>query len=67
MAATSTSFPAIDDFLKPLEIDAARISELSADLASTFRRLSSESVDQFLATPISESILRPEAGQNRGR
>ena len=67
MATTNTSFPAIDDFLKPLEIDAARISELSEDLASTFRRLSSQSVDQFLATPISESILRPEAGQNRGR
>jgi len=63
----STTNPALDDFLKPLEIDSSCISGLTDELASTFRKLSSQSADQFLPTPISESILRPVAGQDRGR
>ncbi|KAK4238213.1 hypothetical protein C8A03DRAFT_33769 [Achaetomium macrosporum] len=58
--------PSLDDFLQPLAIDARRVLELSHELASTFRKLSAESLDQFLPTPISESILRP-AVRNSGR
>jgi hypothetical protein len=58
--------PSLDKFLQPLAIDSRTALELSRELASTFRTLSSESLDQFLPTPISESILRP-AGQNHGR
>jgi hypothetical protein len=57
----------IDDFLRPLEIDPSRISELSTELASTFSHLSAQAADQFLPTPISESILRPAAGRDQGR
>ncbi|KAK4189294.1 major facilitator superfamily domain-containing protein [Podospora australis] len=58
----------IDEFLKPLAVDSRTVLELSHELASTFRTLSAESTDQFLPTPISESILRPlESGQDHGR
>ncbi|KAK0643440.1 hypothetical protein B0T16DRAFT_415897 [Cercophora newfieldiana] len=67
METSTSTNRAIDDFLKPLEIDSSRISELSTELALTFSTLSSQSADQFLPTPISESILRPVAGQDRGR
>jgi hypothetical protein len=65
MAASSTAV--IDGFLKPLEVGSSCVSELAAELASTFRELSSRSSDQFLPTPISESILRPAADQEQGR
>ncbi|KAK3307563.1 uncharacterized protein B0T15DRAFT_182400 [Chaetomium strumarium] len=58
--------PSLDDFLQPLAIDARKVLELSHEFASTFRRLSAESLDQFLPTPISESILRP-AVRDSGR
>lgn len=56
----------LDDFLQPLAIDTQRVLELSRELTSTFRSLSADSMDQFLPTPISESILRP-AGHDYGR
>ncbi|KAK3390315.1 hypothetical protein B0H63DRAFT_446445 [Podospora didyma] len=59
--------PSIDDFLKPLAIDSHTVFDLSRELEATFRHLSAESLDQFLPTPISESILRPVAGHDRGR
>ncbi|KAK1755825.1 hypothetical protein QBC47DRAFT_322824 [Echria macrotheca] len=65
--ATTTTTTAIDDFLKPLAVDLPRIRELADELADVFRELSAHSPDQFLPTPISESILRPAAGQHRGR
>ncbi|KAK4151092.1 hypothetical protein C8A00DRAFT_45633 [Chaetomidium leptoderma] len=58
--------PSLDEFLQPLAIHAQTVLELSRELASTFRQLSAESLDQFLPTPISESILRP-AGRDHGR
>jgi hypothetical protein len=58
--------PSIEDFLQPLAIDAGKVLELSHEFASTFRKLSAESLDQFLPTPISESILRP-AVRDSGR
>lgn len=56
----------LDDFLQPLAIDTLTLVELSRELASTFRALSAESLDQFLPTPISEPILRSAVG-NHGR
>jgi hypothetical protein len=56
----------LDEFLQPLAIDTQTVLELSRELESTFRTLSAESLDQFLPTPISESILRP-AQQEQGR
>lgn len=50
----------LDEFLRPLDVDAARVHNLAKHLASTFTRLGNESKDQFLPTPISESILRFE-------
>ncbi len=68
MAPSSSVNPSnsLDAFLQPLAIDTHTVLQLSRELASTFRTLSAESLDQFLPTPISESILRP-AGQNHGR
>ena len=57
----------IEGFLKPLYMDSAKAHAMSREYAHTFRRLAAESKDQFLPTPISEGILRPEAGQEKGR
>lgn len=56
----------IDKFLEPLAIDVQKLSGLAREMASTFGKLSAESSDMFLPTPISESILSPEvsAGQD---
>ncbi|KAK0665705.1 putative hexokinase [Cercophora samala] len=56
----------IDKFLEPLAIDVQKLSGLARDMASTFGRLSAESSDMFLPTPISDSILSSEvsAGQD---
>ncbi|KAL1843305.1 hypothetical protein VTJ49DRAFT_2122 [Mycothermus thermophilus] len=51
--------PDLDNFLRPLAIDSRSVLGLSHGLASTFTRLAAESPDQFLPTPISESMLRP--------
>jgi hypothetical protein len=56
----------LDEFLRPLAIDSQKALELSRELETTFRCLSAESPDQFLPTPISESMLRP-AGRDHGR
>ncbi|KAK4134690.1 actin-like ATPase domain-containing protein [Trichocladium antarcticum] len=50
----------LDEFLQPLAASSETLLELSRALAATFVTLSAESVDQFLPTPISESVLRPE-------
>ena len=65
--ATTTMHTLLDDFLQPLAVDSARIRELCDELTAAFRTLSAQSAVQFLPTPISESILRPVAGQDRGR
>jgi hypothetical protein len=49
----------LDDFLRPLAIDGHAVLRLSHRLAFAFTRLAAESMDQFLPTPISESMLRP--------
>lgn len=58
--------PSLDDLLQHLAIDAEKALDLSRELASAFRQLSAHSLDQFLPTPIAESILRP-AGYRHGR
>ena len=54
-------------FLQPLHMDTGVAIALSRELYKTFQHLASDSTDQFLPTPIAESILRPEAGQEKGR
>ncbi|KAL2177632.1 uncharacterized protein P884DRAFT_199753 [Thermothelomyces heterothallicus CBS 202.75] len=58
--------PSLDDFLRPLAVDLETVLKLSRELESTFGQLSAESSDQFLPTPISESVLRP-ATRDQGR
>jgi len=56
----------LDDFLGPLHIDVSRIHSLARSFCRTYTRLAGESQDQFLSTPISDSILRP-SGNEKGR
>lgn len=55
------------DFLRPLHMDRELALALSRDLSTTFKHLAAESTDQFLPTPISESILRPLDRRDHGR
>ncbi|KAI5926663.1 MFS general substrate transporter [Camillea tinctor] len=59
--------PDLEEFLRPLDIDVTTAHKLSHELCRTFEQLSSGSLEQFLPTPISESILRPAAGREKGR
>ncbi|UKZ47190.1 hypothetical protein TrVGV298_001404 [Trichoderma virens] len=61
------SYTDIHRFLEPLSIDVDRSEGLSRGFLGTFRDLAANSRDQFLPTPISESILRPIAEQGGGR
>ncbi|KAL2070760.1 hypothetical protein VTL71DRAFT_13786 [Oculimacula yallundae] len=53
-------------FLAPLAIDVAKIRSLAHSLCSTFTSLAASSQEQFLPTPISESVLRPDT-DGKGR
>ncbi|RYP66149.1 hypothetical protein DL769_006093 [Monosporascus sp. CRB-8-3] len=66
MDTTSRKFD-MRDFLRPLYMDVGIATALAREFRLTFERLAAESTDQFLPTPIAESILRPEAGQEKGR
>ncbi|KAI1811747.1 MFS general substrate transporter [Poronia punctata] len=57
----------LEQFLKPLHIDVGKAHRLAHELFHTFRVLAAESPTQFLPTPISESILRPTRGSEKGR
>jgi hypothetical protein len=50
----------IENFLCPLEIDVAKLCRLMRSLRQTYEKLAACSEDQFLPTPILESVLRPE-------
>ncbi len=63
MAANSTP---LDEFLRPLSVDIKKIHSLARSLSETFTRLARESQEQFLPTPISESVLRA-VGEPHGR
>lgn len=63
MTSNSTS---LDQVLKPLDVDINKIHALAKSLCETFKKLAKESTNQFLATPISEEVLRP-AKESKGR
>ncbi|KAI0535965.1 major facilitator superfamily domain-containing protein [Xylaria digitata] len=67
MLTSDPEIPRLGQFLRPLDIDGTKAWTLAHELARTFRRLAFESSEQFLPTPISESILRPTGGRERGR
>ena len=49
----------IEDFLKPLAVDLSKLHSLSKKFCHTYGQLAAKSQNQFLPTPISESLLRP--------
>lgn len=57
----------LDDFLQPLHITDKTVLDLSVELCDKFMRLSNKSDNQFLPTPISESLLRRVNSADRGR
>ncbi|KAI0878905.1 major facilitator superfamily domain-containing protein [Hypoxylon argillaceum] len=57
----------LERFLEPLQIDVTKAHVLAHELYQAFQHLAAESLTQFLPTPISESILRPTGGRERGR
>ncbi|KAM0187271.1 hypothetical protein ACHAPA_010017 [Fusarium lateritium] len=56
----------IEEFLEPLSVDIDKISRLSQLFLQSFEKLAADSENQFLPTPISEAILRPEAKRRQG-
>jgi hypothetical protein len=56
----------IEEFLEPLYVDIDKINRLSQLFLETFEKLAAGSENQFLPTPISEAILRPEAKRKQG-
>jgi hypothetical protein len=54
-------------FLQPLRMDLDIAYDLSLRFLDNFQNLSAHSTDQFLPTPISESILRPGGARGSGR
>lgn len=67
MASSETNAGLLEAFLQPLHVDVERCHELSQLFLQNFTHLAAESLDQFLPTPISESILRPVADHGHGR
>ncbi|KAH8836737.1 hypothetical protein MCOR27_001418 [Pyricularia oryzae] len=58
---TTTDLDSLETFLKPLQIDRQLVHRLAQDLCSNFTDLAAQSDDQFLPTPISESLLLQRA------
>ncbi|KAG6007522.1 hypothetical protein E4U21_005823 [Claviceps maximensis] len=56
----------LGEFLQPMSIDVEKCHVLSHAFMQNFMQLAADSLDQFLPTPISESILRPVADYGRG-
>ncbi|KAI9649827.1 N-acetylglucosamine kinase 1 [Ciborinia camelliae] len=54
------------DFLQPLNVDITKIHALARSLCETFKHLAKESTNQFLPTPITEDVLKPEI-EGKGR
>lgn len=65
--STPPQDPVLQQFLQPLAIDLQTSYSLSALFLNNFTHLAAQSPDQFLPTPISESILRPIAETGSGR
>ncbi|KAF4971910.1 hypothetical protein FSARC_1415 [Fusarium sarcochroum] len=56
----------IEEFLEPFSVDIDKINLLSQHFLQAFEKLAADSENQFLPTPISEAILRPEAKRSQG-
>ena len=56
----------LDQVLAPLDVDINKIHALARSLCETFKTLAKESTNQFLPTPISEEVLRPDL-EGKGR
>ena len=67
MASSADQAERLEAFLRPMHMDLDRCHVLSGLFTQNFETLSAESLDQFLPTPISESILRPVADHGHGR
>ncbi|KYK59461.1 hexokinase XprF [Drechmeria coniospora] len=63
----STGEGPLDEILRPLMVDVDKCLALSRSFVENFSQLAAQSTDQFLPTPISETILRPVAGHGHGR
>lgn len=59
--------PRLQEFLQPLRFDLPTLHQLSRAFESTFVELAANDFNQFLPTPISESILRPVSKNGQGR
>lgn len=51
----------LTEFLKPLDIDLEKVVQLAKKLEGCYRGLARESHNQFLPTPISDRVLRPNS------
>lgn len=67
MGSTPEQTALLDGFLQPMSIDIEKCHVLSQRFLQNFMQLAADSLDQFLPTPISESILRPVADHGHGR
>ncbi|PQE03774.1 hexokinase family protein [Rutstroemia sp. NJR-2017a BBW] len=63
MATVPTS---LKEFLEPLDVNVDTVHALARRLYETYKTLARESENQFLATPLSEEVLRPER-EGKGR
>lgn len=63
MAVAASRSQSVEDFLLPLSIDLPKVIALAGSLSQTYKRLAAESENQFLPTPISDSILRPSVAE----
>lgn len=54
-------------FLQPLHINVEIVRQLSHEFRQIFQLLAAGSLDQFLPTPITETILRPTGGREKGK
>ena len=59
--------PTIEEFLSPLHMDINKVHTLSQHFLTTFEALAARSKNQFLSTPIFESLLRPNGERRQGR
>lgn len=57
----------LEKFLEPIQIDLKTCNALTTGFYDCFKALAANPTDQFLPTPISDSILRPIADTGCGR
>lgn len=62
----ATTRESLDDFLAKLRVDIPTLHNLAKKFSTTYTFLAAQSQDQFLPTPISDSVLR-SSGEAKGR